>query len=339
MPFYTNVLVTWIPNKVYHVDSKITLIPSVRSSYKEAGSTMESNSIWFYTTSAKISEHIVLLNRWVIFNAFILNDINSVYRHSKGAFKDHFSINGYNKLICTENNKQSHVIDFDYIGNCMFFSINIGAMISYKALYLETTDIYINHFLTYLDPLSDSTRLALPSHTLNGEHIINDYINIKPLYDRSYLSITKLVTLLEIIIGHSSNCEGKFKCNICAKEITHRNESEKKWRNNFLKSAINNTYVYNQYSKILYFAFTLRHKTLHAGILPTAKSIIHEIGISTFDIDRSILEHESDSTALLSILMLVKDVTRNLFLYKFYNLTVFIPLRKLNSIAFKSEYK
>lgn len=334
MPFYTNVLVTWIPNSIYHVDREIVLIPAMRSTYQEAGSTMGSNSIWFYTSSITISEHVILLNRWVIFNAFILNDINSIYYHSKGAFKNHFSINDYSELTCSSGFEQSHVIDFDRVGNCIYFANNIGGAISYRDLYLKTKDTYINYFLTYLDPLSDNKRLSIPSQTLNGEHI-NDGIDIKPFYDRSYLNIIKLVTLLEIIIGHSSVCEGKFKCDICGKDTTHRSKSEKSWRTDFLKIAINNINVYNEYSTILDFAFDLRNKTVHAGILPTAKSIVRELGISTFDVDRSISEYKNDSTALLSILMLVQDVTRNLFLYRFYGLSVFLPIRKLNSIAFK----
>jgi hypothetical protein len=153
----------------------------------------------------------------------------------------------------------------------------------------------------------------------------------------SYLRIASLVTIFEVLIGHAPDCTRNDKCSECGKQLPHRAISESKWRQAFLTALPITHEVNEQYSSIIDVAYNeVRHPTVHKAGFPTASYIPQVTDHEVYDMDRTTREFKSDSTALLSLLISVNDVTRYLLLHKVFGLQVFPPLLPLQSTRFVS---
>lgn len=69
----------------------------------------------------------------------------------------------------------------------------------------------------------------------------------------------------------------------------------------------------------------IRNKTIHHAIIPTAKSYPRTVHgqVVIYDLKKSVGDYEHDHHALMSLLHLLKDVTKFLLLERIFKLKIF----------------
>jgi hypothetical protein len=155
------------------------------------------------------------------------------------------------------------------------------------------------------------------------------------LMDTSYLRIATLITILENIFGHPSNCSNAPTCPTCKKKWSHRAGSERDWRRQFIDGLNMTEEAKDQYSKIIEEAYAeVRHPTVHAGRLPTACfRFPKESGTEVYNTERTIEQYRSNSTALLNLVVSTTTITRYLLLHRLFNVAFFKPLAPMHSFT------
>jgi len=316
--FSTRVPTWWSPDGTYHLSRDITLKPAKRTAYKNypgAGSTMFFDTLNFITEAQTQEEHIGKLRQWALFHSFILDFPHLCYFFEEGRLRKH-------KLVKSEPKQSTKDAIKDNTGEKVYFLHPIPPRISYKALFQQ-----YQSFTREQTSLLRAYLLPLNRHQAGMIYSLFDE-------SRTYWQIAVYASVLEAIIGHASNCPGSVTtCPVCNKHLQpHREKSETDWRKSYLKPLIPDQVIRNEYLDVINTAYNeIRHPTAHAGAMPVPEYMLPEIGTTeTYDTKRTIGEFPADWSALYSLLMSVKSVTRSILLNKLFQLNTFPKLLPLN---------
>jgi len=323
MPYYTQVYLQTSPECIYKLeDGNCILIPSGQVKYDLSDKSFQYfDSIYFYTETNNVIDHIELLKKWIIFHSFIFWDLYPIQLFHNEKFTKHKEIDNF-KNIAVNNIKNKYPVDFDNIGNCVYFPNKSKLIIGYNTLYNCCNPEHLESFIAFLDsfPFSPDYR---------------NYSDIYLIFDHSYYEILSCVTLIEKIIGHPDNCEKSIECNCCGKKLQHRKESEKIWRDNFLYNVIEDKNIASEYSEIIEFTIQkIRHRIAHDVFLPSAKYKFQKTSYEEYGFERSKNEYKDNKTALSSLKIGISTITRYLMLFNIFGLKEFYPTPHLKVARF-----
>lgn len=323
MPFFTQILSKTTPKSIYCVvDEFIYLIPAGTVDWStDEGISILYNAINFYTNSKSKEEHVNELRRFCIIYSFLFED-EPIYMFDRFELTDHKEIDSIG-MVPLNNHSQMNKLDFDNVLRQVYFMEDIMEIKSFRELYRSTEVDHLSYFTLYLDHFG-----------IKGPQILrNDYV----VFNHTYHKIINCVTILEIIIGHNETCEEYIQeCKSCGKtSIRHRKGSEGSWINEYLTRTIKDQSIVREYFRIIDFAKGIRNRTVHQGKLPTAKHILQGTEYEEFGFDRSSNEYKDNNSALLSVDLAVRSVTRALMLNYFFKLNSFFPVKKLKVATFK----
>jgi hypothetical protein len=87
-----------------------------------------------------------------------------------------------------------------------------------------------------------------------------------------------------------------------------------------------------QYINLIDLAYDqIRHRTVHAGIFPTATFMPQEGEVEVYDHERTIAGFATDSTALVNLNKSIEAIARYLLLYKVFGFRLFPELHDLKA--------
>jgi hypothetical protein len=322
--FFTKVPSQWSPNTAVKLAGDITLKPANRirlRNYPSPGSTAYFDTLYFISQARSVEEHIEMLNRWALFHALIIDE-HICHFIENGLLQKHRqkSRMGNIRKYGTAN---ANVVDFTTIARQVYWQHEPTMVIDYRTIYEQ------------FETLNDENLSLLRTYLLQIEQRGFRYQKYS-LFDesRTYWQIAVYASVLEAIIGHASNCPGSITtCPICNKHLQpHRQGSEKEWRESYLKPLIPVQAIRDEYLGVINAAYNLiRHPTAHAGVMPIPKYLSTLAGTTeTYDTSRAIQQFPMDKSALFSLVISVKDITRYLLLHKLFQLNTFpqlIPLK------------
>ena len=311
---------TWSPSTTYPLTDRITLKsaghrPIYNYPVKDAISEMD--TLYFISSSSDLMELRDLLRTWVMFHDFIL-DSQLLCRFFEREFLDSatnttlaYTIEGLQQ----EPKANMQICDYEDIAEEIYAPYKPPLKISYRELFAR------------YQSLSEVDTWLLRSYLFQIE--TRDAYSIEHnLFEatRKYWQITSYVGLLENIFDHAPNCPGSVNsCSLCGKNLPHRRSSEKVWRKEQLAKLIGDEELRNQYLRVVETAFTIRHKTAHAAIVPSTPYPETAV-VESYNMDRAIHDLTKDMFALDGFIELVRRVLRYLLLDRFFDLKTFPPL-------------
>lgn len=274
--------------------------------YKRAGIIHENGTTYTDTVRLHNYEDYDILKKWIIFHSFIFNS--------------HFTLSEFEKSrtgkLDFTNDKLANIIDYNNVLPNIYFvhekSIGIAEM-SYTKLYdifLKQTPENIGLVTNYLTRLNEDA--FHPSRAIT---------------DTSYWQMMIYYSIVDKIIGEQKFCKSP-DCNKCKKvNITHYPLSSDEWLKQRLNILIpNNPNTHKAYWEIIKAVKEhIRNKTIHHAIVPTAKNYPQTVHgqVVIYDLKKAIGDYEHDHHALMSLLHLLKDVTKFLLLERIFELKIF----------------
>ncbi len=322
--FFTKVPSQWSPTSAVKLPGDIILKPANRlqlRNYPGQGATTYFDTLFFITQAQNVEEHIEKLKGWALFHAFILDEYICLFIET-GRLQKHRQTSRIGN-ICSHGMANAYGVDFTNIARQVYWLHEPTISIDYGTLYeryVTFNDGDISLLRTYLLQLEQRS-IMYQQYSLFDE-------------SRTYWQIAVYAPVLEAIIEHASNCPGSVTiCPICNKHLQpHRQKSEKEWRESYLKALIPDQAFRNEYLDILNTAYIqIRNPTAHAGVMPIPQYLSPLAGTTeVYDTNRAIQQFPMDKTALFSLVISVKDITRYLLLHKLFQLNTFprlIPLK------------
>jgi disulfide oxidoreductase YuzD len=194
-------------------------------------------------------------------------------------------------------------VDFTNIARQVYWLHEPTTAINYRTLYEQ------------YETFTDANISLLRSYLLQIEQRCFMYQQYS-LFDesRTYWQIAVYASVLEAMIGHANNCLGSVTmCPICNKYLQpHRQKSEKEWRESYLTPLIPDQAIRNEYLDIINTAYNeIRHPIAHAGVMPIPQYLSPLTGTTeVYDTSRAIEQFPIDKSALSSLVISVKDITR-----------------------------
>lgn len=320
--YYTAIPTQWTPKSAYQISETEYLIPAGRVSYNDYpthGSTMNFDNIFFVSRAKSELDHMEKLRNWIIFHAFIFNDIHPCQFFEDGLLEQHNSIDALEKIFPITSETNAYFVDYENISTQTYWLYK-GKIprISYK-------DYYSKYLL-----LSSQDQSLIINYLLHLNRNENYYLqyDLFSVY-REYWQATKNVVLLEQIIGHAPDCSNKedISCAVCMKDkipYSHRIMSENEWCKKYLVGVTKDDDTVETYQKIIKSAFKIiRHPTAHSAISPTAKRIQQKTRLEIYDIDKTLEEFNHDRVALMNFGRIIVEIVRYLLLNKLFKLEVF----------------
>lgn len=163
----------------------------------------------------------------------------------------------------------------------------------------------------------------------------------RQIIDYSYWQTVLYYSIIEKIIGDRPWCSKKFDCGCCGrKEVQHYKYSSDDWLNESLLKIIGDSGVADEYFQIIKEVFKkIRHGAVHRGMPPSAKESVNpeEGKTKIYDINSTLSGYKSDTTALLSMKILMREITRFLLLDHIFKFRVFPRLKYLRSTSISSK--
>ncbi len=322
--FFTKVPTQWSPKTAVKLPDGITLKPANRvqiRNYPGPEAITYFDTLYFISHARSVEEHIDKLKRWALFHALIIDE-HICYFIENGRLQRHRQTSrmGNIRRYGTAN---AYVVDFAEIARQMYWLHEPTTAIDYRTLYEQFETFNgekISLLRTYLLQIEQSG-FMYQQYSLFDE-------------SRTYWQIAVYASVLEAIIGHASNCPGSVTtCPICNKHLQpHRQKSEREWRESYLKPLIPDQAIRNEYLDIINTAYNqIRNPTAHAGVMPIPQYLSPLAGTTeVYDTSRAIQQFPMDKSALFSLVISVKNITRYLLLYKLFQLNTFprlIPLK------------
>jgi hypothetical protein len=310
---------TWSPSSTYLLTDTITLKSAghrLIDNYPLAGGASEMDTLYFISSSLDLMELRDLLRTWVMFHDFILDSqlcrfFERQYLDSDANTTSAYTIEGLQQ----EPKANMQICDYDDIAQGIYAPAKSPLQVSYKELFaryrsLSEVDTWL--LRSYLFQLETRDTYSIDHNLFEAT--------------RKYWQITSYVTLLENIFDHAPDCPGSVKsCSVCGKKLSHRLSGEKVWRKERLATLIADKELRSQYLRVIETAFTIRHKTAHAAIVPPTP-YPETAEVESYKMDRAIHDLTKDMFALDGFIELVRRVLRYLLLDKFFDLKTFPPL-------------
>ncbi len=322
--FFTKVPTQWSPNTIVNLPDGITLKPANRAQFRNypgLGATVYFDTLYFISQAQSVEEHIAKLKRWTLFHAFLLSP-HICYFLENGLLQKHKQT-GRIGNIRSYGTPNSYAVDFTNIARQVYWLHEPTIRIDYITLYEK------------FEAFTDEAMSLLRAYLLQIEQRSFNYQQYS-LFDesRTYWQIAVYASVIEAIIGHANNCPGSVTtCPICNKHLQpHRQKSEKEWRETYLSRLIVDKAVRDEYLEVINTAYNeIRHPTAHAGVMPIPQYFSPLAGTTeVYDTSRAIRQFPIDKTALFSLVISVKDITRYLLLHQLFQLNTFPQLRPLH---------
>lgn len=284
--------------------------------YKRAGVNNDHGITYTDTVIIHNYNKFDILKNWIIFHSFI--------------FDSHFTLSEFEKNKTGKlefvNEKLANSIDYNNVlPYVYFFQKNKTGKPekSYEKLYdifLKQTPDNIGLVINYLTRLNEDT--FYPSRAIT---------------DTSYWQLMIYYSIVDKIIGEQKFCKS-LDCDKCKKkDIGHHPLSANAWLEQRLNELIpKNPSAQKAYNEIIKAVKEhIRNKTVHHGIVPTAKKYPKtEHGqVVIYDLKKSIGDYEHDHHALTSLVHLLKDVAKYLLLEKIFELKIFPVPESLRTIT------
>lgn len=330
MSYYFSKIPTGIvPKSDYLLKDDIQLRPANKVNYENyfaPGLGVFFDILYFISSSQSMEEHVLKLQKWALFHAFITDFYFLADLLDRGFIQEH-QIATDEKAIQEELNEGIHLVDFNHVGNILYNPYDTNApssIVTYKSLFekyelLQQNDLALIY--TWLLRIQPAYAQLMSFSLFQGM--------------REYWQIAAYVSILEAIIGHAPYCTDSAKtCSCCNRQnlMPHRSQPEKDWRRAFLEKVILDEEVRKDYLTAINAAYDeIRHKTAHPGILPIPDYVYDTVGTKSYSLEVSIKEFGKDIMALRSLALSIKAATRFLLLNKLFGLTTFPSLPSLNS--------
>lgn len=322
--YYTKVPSQWTPISVVKLHGGITLKPANRVLFRtHPGKRWKIyfDTLYFISQASSEEEHFAKLIRWAFFHALVLDENICDFIESDwlGKHRQTSRIGNIRK----HGMANAYPIDFTNIARQVYWLHEMTGLIDYRTLYEQ------------YEVLDDENMSLLHTYLMQFEqHGFTDQKYSLFGVSKTYWQIAKYVSVLEAIIKHASNCPGSNdNCPVCNKRLTHRQGSEKELRESYFKPLIPDQAIKNDYLDIINTAYTeIRHPTAHAGLMPKPRNIPPLVGTTeVYDTNRAIQQFPLDLTALLSLAISVRNITRYLLLHKLFQLNTFPTLNPLKA--------
>jgi hypothetical protein len=322
--FFTKVPTQWSPTTAFNLPEGITIKPANRvqfRNYPGPGSTIYFDTLYFISQVRNVEEHIEKLKRWALFHALILDE-HICHFIENGRLQKHRQTSRIGN-IRRHGTANANVVEFTDIARQVYWLHEPITAINYRTLYEQ------------YETFNDENMSLLRTYLLQIEQRGFMYQQYS-LFDesRTYWQIAVYASVLEAVIGHASNCPGSVTtCPICKKHLQpHRQDSEREWRTSYLKPLIPDQAIRNEYLDIINTAYNqIRNPTAHAGVMPIPQYLSPLAGTTeVYDTSRAIQQFPMDKSALFSLVISVRDITRYLLLHQIFQLNTFprlIPLK------------
>lgn len=324
MFYLTKVSVQWSPASDYELAVDIRLKPANRTAYTEglAGATLYQDTCLYITASATPEEHEAKLRTWVLFHALVFDSgALLMHQYEAGTLKTEGPVDSYDD-IAADASSSAYVCDYDDIGAQVYFPSGTTEEIRYQRLFEQYSGLnrakahLARVFLYQTEPMTmPNAKYSLFKET------------------KLYWQITNYVTVLEAIIGHAPNCTSVLRCDVCGRSLPpHRQQSEAEWNKNYLTDLGIDTTTRDEYLQVLAAAYSkIRHPVAHGSALATPTYLFPLAGeTETYDVARSIEDFGADMSALYSLSLSVREVTRYLLLNHLFALRAFPGLRSFH---------
>ncbi|MES2223793.1 MAG: hypothetical protein V4469_02555 [Patescibacteria group bacterium] len=292
------------PNKEVTING-LTISPATRVKIEVGFGTMywDSMNIEFSECSQNT------INEWVIFHNIIFNDYISLEWYESTNFDT-------DKMI--PEGECNYLLDYSDISNKIYFPNNYPHILRYADLYKK-----------YLDQSRENKSLIKAYFNSKENTRITTERTIR---NSSFLRILVLFSITESIIGTAPKCPGIVECSVHGKIHSHSKTTSKEWIEHRLSEIIKDTERVEEYLKVIWeIRQKIRHKTVHEALIPKSSNIIQDEGEIVWDWSRTSEEWRENSVALLSLMLKMDEITRNLLLNKIFNLNLFPELKPLRS--------
>ncbi|MGZ3948566.1 MAG: hypothetical protein ACXVKK_10640 [Flavisolibacter sp.] len=319
--------VSFTHSTTYQISDEITLKPTTRTYYNDpfsSGSALMSR-MFFISNATSTEEHIQNLRKWVVFHSFVFWFPFLCDLFERGLLNEHNQVNSIDEIKDSDFSETNEILsDFENVANKIYFYHPPLITVRYKSLYKKYEEFQRKD----IDLLETCLFQIRPLPVSYSSYYLFDA-------KRYYWQIVIYCAVLEEILGHAANCPGSnLTCETCNKRFTHRQGSEKSWRDQVLSGLINDVNVKQQYTRVINAAYDeIRNKTAHPGQLPVPSIVFPTTEREIYDVERAINDFGSDDIALQALHSHVSLVTRYLLLNKLFQLNVFPEIPPLQTIV------
>lgn len=330
--YYTSVPVCWGPNKSYDLPPNVSLAPSGQSAipdYPAPGMNLPFDHVLFISGADNEKQHIDRLQQWVLFHAFLLNDLHLCSFFETGRLHPHECVESLVDIPKAASDN-ANPCDFDNVSNLVYFMHAPAQSTNYRKLWvnyksLAPTDLHLIRTLLFQTDPRKTWQITY---------------NLFPDM-RQRWQATNYLTILEAIIGHAENCpESEKKCNTCGRQVNpHRRMSEDMWRRQYLSNLGVDSPIIDDYVCVIRTAYKgIRSRTAHpSGALELPPTYPSVEGTQVYDVPKSTQEYPHDLFALDSLLQSLYDITRYLLLHRVFKLSIFPELDPLKATSVGSN--
>lgn len=263
------------------------------------------------------SEDWLVINEWAAFHAFIFDDSN---------FLDWYEGADYSLDTLVPEASNSQAVDYQDISGRVYFPSSYPAPLRYQDLFekfIERKDDrfpVLNYFNSFL------TRTCVSA--------------VRGIRDNTYWRILALFSVVEFLVGPIPTHRDKVTCASTKSDINwdHNDMPQREWIEAYLMRVISDQPTVKEYLEVIVEVRNrIRHKTVHASSVPSARLVHGEEGeLAIYDWPKTREEWKSDSTALLSLELRIRKIARYLLLNRMFDLALFPPLTPLFSVRIKT---
>lgn len=254
-----------------------------------------------------------LIRDWIVFHEFLMDSQYSIYYYDFAQFSQNLKIIG----DC------AYLTNYNELAEKIYFPNKVnGEILNYKILFGQ----YSN--------LSPEQKCVIRNFLIKLDNKHSQPIN--PILNIQYWQLMVYYSTIEYVIGKQKSCSQIHKCEIktckffeCG--IQHHQKNYIQYIEDYLTPRIINKDIRKQYLDCIRNVYTeVRNDIVHRGAMSEAIYVCPKPNSTEiYGLTRATAEYAKDSTALMSLILMARDIARNLLLDKFFNTRVFPELKAL----------
>lgn len=260
------------------------------------------------------------VDEWMYFHALISNSFEIIdYNENANTYE----LRPFKK---GDSRKVIGPFDYDDIGREVY-RIKLGQKIKYREMYNQYTK------------QSNKFRSCVKNYFL-AQSIKSHSARIRTI-DISYWQVNMYVSILEVLLGDMPFCDNELSCEVCGSELgNHYKVGTNKWIKQELLGKIEDDDVRKQYKNVIKICRNaIRHKSIHEGLMPSAKNPKLAEGSHEYAVGRAVKEYKDDKYAQFMLVDTMRQIVRYKILSTLAGSDIFPPLwsHKVHSIVLRAN--
>jgi hypothetical protein len=249
----------------------------------------------------------MILENWLVFHSFVSNSREAISYYVREGYPDQLEILDAPSQFAKNFDDFTTDIYYRDIESAKLIKDKSYAQLfaHYEVLSLKEKDLVKNYLVDFNEKQGRLDR---------------------QLFDKSYWQIVKHYSITDKIIGQPPFCSEELTCQICkAGDLKHHKIPASKWLEVRLKEIMGTSSWLDTYLAIINAARTkIRHASVHAAKMPTAKSPDHsKVDRVDYDLTKTIGSFEEDKHALKALDGMFESVVWHLLMDYLFGHKVF----------------